>query len=163
MTGPADLPLRDIHLPPDPPWWPPAPGWWALLFCVLAAAAALLLLRARRRRRLRSALHLAKSELARLRATPHPDPQRQVQEISVLMRRAAISLYPRRETAALTGDDWLSFLDGILEDAPFRRGPGRILADAPYRPAVQPEEIAPLLDLCGQWLEAAARATAVRR
>lgn len=23
--------LRDIHLPPQPPWWPPAPGWWLLL------------------------------------------------------------------------------------------------------------------------------------
>lgn len=26
--------LRDIHLPPTPPWWPPAPGWW-LVFGLL--------------------------------------------------------------------------------------------------------------------------------
>jgi hypothetical protein len=29
--------LRDIHLPPDPPWWPPAPGWWILAALVVAA------------------------------------------------------------------------------------------------------------------------------
>jgi hypothetical protein len=28
--------LRDIHLPPAPPWWPPAPGWWALAVVLLA-------------------------------------------------------------------------------------------------------------------------------
>lgn len=27
--------LRDIHLPPSPPWWPPAPGWWGLAVLVV--------------------------------------------------------------------------------------------------------------------------------
>mgnify|MGYP001164736550 CR=1 FL=1 len=31
-SGPA---LRDIHLPPAPPWWPPAPGWWLLAALLL--------------------------------------------------------------------------------------------------------------------------------
>ncbi|WP_158880154.1 DUF4381 family protein [Rhodanobacter sp. L36] len=33
--------LRDIHMPPDPPWWPPAPGWWMLaaLFVVAVLCA----------------------------------------------------------------------------------------------------------------------------
>jgi hypothetical protein len=45
--GPA---LRDIHLPPAPPWWPPAPGWWmlAVLLLMAAIAGAWLCLRARR-------------------------------------------------------------------------------------------------------------------
>lgn len=50
--GSNDLPLRDIHLPPNPSWWPPAPGWWVLLALagVLIAAAYLLYRRARRAR-----------------------------------------------------------------------------------------------------------------
>jgi hypothetical protein len=163
MTDPKDLPLRDIHLPPEPSWWPPAPGWWALLFCAIAVAVIATLLRRHRRKRLRSALYLARSELARLRGAADPDPRRQVQEISVLMRRAAISFYPRRETAALTGDDWLKFLDSMVEGAPFSQGPGRILKDAPYRPSVRAEEIGPLLDLCERWIEAVAHARAARR
>lgn len=36
MTPPPAGPvLRDIHLPPAPPWWPPAPGWWALAAVLL--------------------------------------------------------------------------------------------------------------------------------
>ena len=34
---PTQLPLRDLHLPPDIGWWPMAPGWWVLL--AIAAAA----------------------------------------------------------------------------------------------------------------------------
>ena len=32
----AQLPLKDIHLPPEIGIWPPAPGWWVLLILVLA-------------------------------------------------------------------------------------------------------------------------------
>lgn len=46
------LPLRDIHLPPDPSWWPPAPGWWLVLALavVLLVTAYLFYRRARRAR-----------------------------------------------------------------------------------------------------------------
>ena len=33
--SPADIPIRGLHLPPEPGLWPLAPGWWALI--VLAA------------------------------------------------------------------------------------------------------------------------------
>lgn len=48
-TGPV---LRDIHLPPAPPWWPPAPGWWLLAALALLAGVVLAWLW-RRQRRLR--------------------------------------------------------------------------------------------------------------
>src|SRR6185312_9170830 len=46
-TGPV---LRDIHLPPAPPWWPPAPGWWLLAALVLLGCIALAWLWRRQRR-----------------------------------------------------------------------------------------------------------------
>ncbi|HPY40873.1 MAG TPA: DUF4381 domain-containing protein, partial [Thiolinea sp.] len=33
--NPTELPLRDIHLPPEISWWPLAWGWWALLALVV--------------------------------------------------------------------------------------------------------------------------------
>jgi len=159
--NPAELPLHDIHVPSAPGWWPPAPGWWiaaALLVIVFAA-----FLWWRRHRRL-SAADAARAEIARLRlATPTIEPARLAQELSALLRRAAISFHPRAEAAALTGDHWLRFLDQALPEQPFSRGPGRLIAELPYRRSVSAEETAPLLDLCARWVEAAARRPRVQR
>ena len=159
---PADLPLRDIHVPAAPGWWPPAPGWWLLAGFVVMLMATFLWWR--RRRGAVSAVEAAKRELARLRDTaPQLGPLRLAQELSVLMRRVAISLYPRTETAAITGEAWLAFLDRPFADRPFSDGPGRLLARLPYRPSVSREEAEPLLDLCARWLDAAAVPTGEKR
>ncbi len=131
--SPAELPLRDIHVPETVHWWPPAPGWWALAAAVLIAAAALAWLAWRRRTRVRRA---ALAELRRIEKdyADHGDVARLAKELSLLLRRAAITVAPRSEVAALTGDDWLAWLDRGLEGRPFSAGPGHCLADAPYRP-----------------------------
>lgn len=153
--NPIDLPLRDIHLPPGPGWWPPAPGWWVLAALVIVAAAVFRWQRHRHRRL--SAADAARREIGRLRGmAPEIGPSRLAQELSVLVRRAAISFYPRAETASITGENWLRFLDRPFPDNPFTRGPGRLLAELPYRPGVSPDEAAPLLDLCARWIDAAA-------
>ena len=107
----SELPLRDIHLPAPVGWWPPAPGWWLLLAGVLmlAALGALALRRYRRRQLHRDAL----AEYRRLADAPLTPAQR-LRELSVLLRRAAISFYPQADIAGLTGLDWLRFLDATL-------------------------------------------------
>ena len=37
--NPAELPLRDIHLPEPVSWWPMAPGWWWVIGLLLLASA----------------------------------------------------------------------------------------------------------------------------
>jgi Ca-activated chloride channel family protein len=128
------------------------------LAVILVATVAALAWWSRRRRNPLSAAAAAQQEIARLRQVAERlGPAGLAQELSVLMRRAAISFYPRDETAAITGAAWLAFLDRSLEGQPFSRGPGRLLATLPYRPAVSAEEAGPLLDLCARWLDAAAR------
>lgn len=140
--------LRDIHLPAPVPWWPPAPGWWALSVLLLAAGALayVIYLRCRRNRWRGGAL----AELARLRAMP---PERQLCELSVLLRRVAISRFPRRDVASLTGEDWLDFLDRTLgDDAAFRSGAGRVLLNGPYAGNAQ-FDAPSLLNLCERWIK----------
>ena len=83
-----------------------------------------------------------------------------VRELSVLMRRASISFYPRQTTASLTGDAWLQFLDdtSLSSDSAngFKHGCGKWLATAPYLPDNARPDIDShaLLKLCEHWLTA---------
>lgn len=159
MKQPASLPLRDIHLPGPVSWWPPAPGWWLLAGLLLALAVLVVWWRRHRRRLRLAAVTLARRELEAIEADHKAGAAAEdvVQRLSVLLRRVSISLFPRSQAAGLTGRQWLEFLDQPLPRPAFSEGPGRLLAEAPYRPSVPAEEVAPLLDLTREWLAAVSR------
>ncbi len=151
---PEPLPLRDIHLPPPVSWWPPAPGWWGLLAIAVALVALSLWLRHRLRRS--TVRRTALRELAALERDPALSPSERLQRLSTLLRRAALSIYPRDEVAGLTGDDWLHFLDRAMDTRQFSQGAGRLLLEAPYRAFIAADDSAKegaiLFALCRQWI-----------
>jgi len=162
-TPAAALPLKDIHLPAAPGWWPPAPGWWLLAALLVLAAwlGARAWLRWRAGRRWRRGLQ---AELERIAADAEvrEDPVALTTALSQVLRRAVRLLDPT--AAALDGSAWLEFLDRQLppaqrEAAPFARGVGRVLAEAPWRPVGTPDlpthGAAALIDLVRAWLAAA--------
>jgi hypothetical protein len=155
MTDPLELPLKDIHLPAGISWWPPAPGWWILLALIILIVGLIYWWRQRQQRIRRSAVNMARLELDSLQShyLKHQDARQFVADLSVLLRRLSISAFPRTETASLTGEAWLKFLDTPLQDHSFTSGPGRILVEAPYRPDVKAEEMQPLILLCQQWID----------
>jgi hypothetical protein len=74
-------------------------------------------------------------------------------ELSMLLRRVAISRFPRHDVASLTGDAWLAFLDRALGDgAAFQSGAGRILLNGPYADKVDADAES-LLVLCERWIK----------
>jgi hypothetical protein len=83
--------------------------------------------------------------------------QQLVRETSVLLRRVALTRYPRETVAALTGEAWLAFLDQVLAGSPqaggFSKGPGRVLASGPYCPQCEVDPAA-LHHLCARWIRA---------
>jgi hypothetical protein len=144
--------LRDIHLPPAPSWWPPAPGWW-LLAALVAIAALWLLRRWRRRVALGRRREVLRREWQRA-VTAHPperEPAELVAALSLLLRRSARLHAP--QALRLQGEPWLAFLDGDDAAQPFRRGPGRLLLDGPYRPLVAQDEARALAELVRERLE----------
>lgn len=146
---PESLPLNDIHLPAPIGWWPPAPGWWLLALLLLLIAGLTIFWLKRRRL---SPKRLALYQLSTLEKDPATNPSDKVKGISVLIRRACVTVYGRPETARLTGEAWLEFLDQGLDDRPFSQGVGRMLLDAPYQPDFQ-GNLAPLFALCRRWLK----------
>lgn len=145
--------LRDIHLPSPVSWWPPAPGWWLLAagVTVLAALVFYLLYRRRQDRWRRTAL----AQWQRLHEDWRGgaiDAAGAARELSVLLRRVALARFPRVQVAALTGEEWLAFLDAAVPgEALFSRGPGRALLEAPYAARAEVDTDA-LFEVCGRWL-----------
>jgi hypothetical protein len=130
--------LRGYHLPDAVAWWPPAPGWWLVagLLLVLVAGLSWYLLRRRRRR---AAARLALEELAGLRKAlaEGRDIDAFVRGLSRLLRRFALARFARGRVAGLTGERWMAFLDAHGGGGRFRESPGRLLAEAPYRPGME--------------------------
>ncbi len=154
--NPEQLPLKDIHLPEPVGWWPPAPGWWLLM--VLVPVLFLLGWWLYKRITRRTALRTARRILSRIERHAGQDDWQTVAELSVLLRRTAISCFPREQAASLTGQDWLHFLDRPFSEPRFATELGRLLLDAPYRKQSSGEmPVAALLQLCQDWLRALGR------
>ena len=155
---PTQLPLRDIHPPPEISWWPPALGWW--LLAALIPAIILFSLWLYKRLTRKTALKTGRKLLQEIKQDSRRDNNKKIKDISALIRRVAVTLDGRKACAGLTGNSWLEYLDRTLDaknlrSAPFVEGIGRLLSDLPYRKE-QPgdAELNQLTDLCESWLNA---------
>jgi hypothetical protein len=101
--------LRDIVVPDPPPLWPPASGVWVALGVVMAVGLVVCW-----------RLHAAWKGNAYRRAglallgdggTAH--------DVSVVLKRVALAVFPRRQVASLHGDDWVAFLNGTCSRSRF--------------------------------------------
>jgi hypothetical protein len=143
-TDPGSLDrLHDIAVPDPVPFWPPAPGWWvvtAVGLVLLLVAVVVGIGRWRRNRYRREAL----AELER---------RTQSADIAELVKRAALAAFPRDRVAALTGDEWLAFLDETGRTDAFTRGAGKSLADAAYRRPTEAGDVRDLVAVVRHWIK----------
>ncbi len=152
-TSQAALQLRDIHLPAEPGFWPPAPGWWILAVLLLALLAWATWVGLRRYRLLRQRQRIL-AMLAELEQETDTITPQSIARISTLLRRLALMRYPRQRVAALTGTDWLQFLDESGGNGRFSHGPGQVLASGPYQPSLPSDlDIGALSVLLRDWIK----------
>ncbi|MYI90061.1 MAG: DUF4381 domain-containing protein [Gammaproteobacteria bacterium] len=137
--------LRDVIYPVDPGFWPPAIGWWILLVLVILCLIGVVYL-------FRSIyVRMAETSFVKeVDALAQLQPRKAVVELSILMRRIAITRFPRDSVAGLSGEDWLQFLDQSGNTDQFTAGPGRVLVSAPYSD-LTPENLDPLFRICRDW------------
>ncbi len=149
---PQTLSLREIHLPEAISWWPPAIGWWlVLLLCLFLVWLFLYLTRP-------TAIKTAKKQLLEIKQDHSSDDIHKLARLSELLRRVAISLSPRKESAGLTGRAWLEYLDRSVKDKPFTQGVGQYLANAHYKKKPDNNiDIEQIITLCEKWLKAQKR------
>lgn len=97
--------LKELPLPDGPPWWPVAPGWY-----VVAALILLLLIWALLRwRRSYSRNQYRRDAIARLAklSTTNED----LAHIPVILKKTALSAFPRSDVAGLRGQPWIDWLN----------------------------------------------------
>ena len=148
------LPLQDIHLPDPVSWWPPAWGWWLLLAALLLTPIAVWTARVwlRPRLRTRKLRRAAEREfeciVARHRRVP--DDGLLLQDVSMWLRRVAISAHGRA-VGGRTGHEWIQWLDAHSKRPVFEASLGQMLTQAPYRGTTKVDP-APLLAACRIWV-----------
>lgn len=143
--------LRDIHLPEAVSAWPPAPGWWllAIVLTLLLLAALRWLRQHYQQKRYRKLALLQLQEIRSLQQQP----EHYVQQLNQLLKRTALAGKPATEVAALSGDNWLAFLDHSGKTTDFTRGQGQVLAQGPYSPSLPDINMDRLQTLASDWIK----------
>ena len=138
---PASLSRLHEIVPPEPvSFWPLTPGWWVLLVLLLLAGTAVAVGFVRRHRA-GAYRRAALAEAEKLEA---------VADFVALLKRTALSAWPRGEVASLGGDDWLDWL-GRTGGSPVPDGLRPVLLETPY---LEPRDAAPpeLRDFVTGWI-----------
>lgn len=137
--------LNDIIVPEPVPFWPPAPGW-TISGLILLSFLIPWLIQAWRRYQADS----YRREALRQADSIHQldDPQVQLIRLLDLLKRTALTAYPREQVAALSGEAWWTFLssksltgqaESITGEADFSPAFRQQLDDVLYNPAAARE------------------------
>lgn len=142
--------LQPLREPPPVSWWPPAPGWWflAALIAVLLLALLVYLWRRHRANAYRRAALAQLEELQRSEQHITNKPE-YLARVNALLKSVALIAYPRREVAATTGDQWLTFLNKDLQ--PGQGFPAELVTSA-YRKNAPELDIDRLHSACERWI-----------
>jgi len=159
MNPAESLPLRDIHLPPPVSWWPPAPGWWLLLVMVILGCLGLWLLIRKLRQPVLKKSAKAEIQWVISQYQQHQEKQLFIQQLSMAIRRIAMSYISRREMAGLTGTDWLHRLNTLVSSHQLSEQTMQLLSQLPYQknPHISDQQITLLMDQLQAWVSALSR------
>ncbi len=120
QMNPQELPLRAIHLPPEPGFWPLAPGWWILIALLVLIVSVLLILWYRRLKRHRCYLTIISELQSITDAFQNNNDRRQLlTDLSLLLRRFEKYQQHKDQAVALNGQHWIDHLNKSHKGQPF--------------------------------------------
>ena len=158
-NDPASLQnLNDIVLPANVDWWPLANGWYFLLG-MLVIAIAWYSYRATQRWFANRYRRAALQELDLLRGAINNNDDRDtwLRQLPVLLKRTALSAYPRHQVASLSGKDWFDFLNSTLSKPVFNDSTTITLEQLSYSSdslsAIESPVTSELINAIAQWIK----------
>lgn len=158
-TDPASLlNLNDIVLPADISWWPLTTGWYVLLglLCFVLSWLCFHLVRNWIDNRYRrDALQQLQSLSIELESPATRDTS--LRQIQTLLKRTALSFYPRTQVASLTGDNWYKFLNSSTQQPAFPAATTATLQRIAYSSnslsEISPTAAEDLIKACRLWIK----------
>jgi hypothetical protein len=150
--------LNDIVLPEAAGWWPLASGWYFLLGLLLIILGWFIYTSIQHRiknRYRRAALHQLQLLAQDINKTDKRDSV--LRQIPILLKRTALTAYPRRQLASLTGKSWHDFLNSKVGTPSFTESSCSSLDNISYSVGnldkVDAEATSELLKACKHWLK----------
>ena len=147
--------LKGIHTPDAIGFWPPAIGWY-LIAALLVAALVLVGVTLWRRWQQNAYRRAALQECDDIEReiTSKSDYRTAAIRIATLLKRTALSVFPRAEVAPLSGDAWILFLESKASEASFSIASSQLLIEASFRenPPDNQRDVAQLLDEARRWI-----------
>lgn len=147
--------LKDIHTPDAIGLWPPAIGWYLVLIFLIAVLvlAGVMLWRRWQQNAYRRAALRECDEIER-EITAGSDCRAAAIRIATLLKRTALSVFPRGEVAPLSGDAWILFLESNASETRFSIASSQLLIEASFResPPDNQSDVAQLLIEARQWI-----------
>ena len=126
--------LRDVQIPPRLDRWELAPGWWFLSFLLTFFVFFLFWLFAKMHRnnkyRREALIELEAIDLKRKKTG---DDLVFLQETQTLLKRVALTAFPREQVAKLTDLEWINFLGRSSKTSRFEDPVAEVLIDDVYR------------------------------
>jgi hypothetical protein len=120
MNPNAELPLADIITPNSIALWPPAIGWWLLLLLVLIALTYLIIAIKKYKKKWgyrKQALALLENDYQNWQNLKSNSNDLALNEkasiaesMMTVLKRTAMTAYPKEQVGTLYGKDWLDFL-----------------------------------------------------
>lgn len=133
-NDPASLQnLNDIVMPAAVDWWPLAGGWYVIVG-LLSIAILWLVYRSSKNWFANRYRRAAMRELLILEQalTDDANSVNSLKQLPVLLKRTALSVYPRNQVAALSGSDWFQFLNSNLKKPVFTESMAVTLENIAY-------------------------------
>lgn len=159
QNNPASLAnLNDIVMPEAVGWWPMADGWHVLAGMIVLFVG-WYTFRSVKDWRANAYRRAALRELDSL-IDDTRDPQSRassLRQLPSLLKRTALSVYPREDVAGLTGEEWFGFLNSKVGKPPFTQNTFETLNRVSYTTGdlgdVSDDAVNALLDACRSWLK----------
>ncbi|WP_235913391.1 DUF4381 domain-containing protein [Brucella tritici] len=142
--------LHDIAVPPPVSWLPQTWGWGLLAAFLLLGIAILTVrwvIRYRRNAYRREALHALESI-----SNSTPTGRSPAIEIAELMKRTALSAWPRTDVATLSGSQWVGFLERHSPE-PLGTDLKALLTSREYEPNQQVSDLPVIVTQARLWIE----------